>query len=453
VTEAIERPAGQMVAVERDVERRIRDAVDRRMDYAVALLSRAIQIPSINPTYPGQDFAAVVGGEARVATLFAEAYRAAGAESEVFGSVPGRDNAVARIAGAGGGPSLLFNGHLDVVPPGPSAEWTGEDPWSGRVADGRVWGRGACDMKGGLVAQATAARALGEAGVRLRGDLVLHAVVGEEMMEHGLGTTACVERGYRADAAIVAEPSAPPEPLAICPISPGVVSFTVSVEGKATHTALRGETVRPGGLGEAVGVSAIDKLFLLYQALEQLETAWRTSKVHPLFAPGHFAILPGVVVGGPRSGLVPFAVPDEARLEAVAWYHPDEVVDDVRGEIEASLARAAKADRWLRAHPPRVDWRHHWPPSTLDPAHPVVTATMDAHRRATGGPAALRGFLAVDDATWLNAAGIPAISYGPGDLRSAHAVDEHVAIDELRTATLTFALLAAGWCGVAESGE
>jgi acetylornithine deacetylase len=450
VTDATPQPPEAARAVDHEVEGRIRRAVDLLADDAVALLSQAIQIPSITPTYPGQEFEAVVGGESRVAALFAEAYRAAGAEAELFGSVPGRDNAVARIAGIGGGRSLLFNGHLDVVPPGPAREWTGEDPWSGRVADGQVWGRGACDMKGGLVAQATAARALREAGVRLRGDLVLHAVVGEEMMEHRLGTTACVERGYSADAAVVAEPSAPPEPLAVCPVSPGVLWFTVSVEGKATHTALRGETVRPGGLGEAVGVSAVDKIFLLHQALGQLETEWRRSKRHSLFAPGHFSILPGVVVGGPRSGLIPFAVPDEARLEVIAWYHPDEAADDVRHELEASIAAAAETDSWLRAHPPRVEWRHHWPRSALDPSHPIVSATAQAHRRATGRAAVVHGFPAVNDATWLNAAGIPAISYGPGDLRVAHAVDEHVSTDELRTATLTFALLAAGWCGVAE---
>ena len=124
--------------------------------------------------------------------------------------------------------------------------------------------------------------------------------------------------------------------------------------------------------------------------------------------------------------------------------------DDVRRELEASITAAAEADSWLRTHPPRVEWRHHWPRSALDPAHPIVTATVLAHRVATGRAARIRGFPAVNDATWLNAAGIPAISYGPGDLRTAHAVDEHLSIDELRTATLTFALLAAGWCGVAE---
>ena len=104
----------------------------------------------------------------------------------------------------------IHNGHIDVVPPGPDRDWSDGDPWSGRITNGRAWGRGASDMKAGLVAQAMAARALRDAGVRLEGDLVLQAVVGEEMMEHDLGTTACVERGYRADAAVVSEPSGPP---------------------------------------------------------------------------------------------------------------------------------------------------------------------------------------------------------------------------------------------------
>jgi acetylornithine deacetylase len=448
VTGATPDPRPGEPALDETVSERIRSAAARLSHETVSLLSRAVRIPSVTPTYPGQDFAAAVGGESRVAELLAETYRAAGAEAELFGSVRGRDNAVARLRGSGGGRSLLFNGHLDVVPPGPEAEWTGGDPWSGRVAGGRVWGRGACDMKGGLVAQAMAGRALREAGVRLRGDLVFQAVVGEEMMEHRLGTTACVERGYRADAAVVAEPSSPPTRLAVCPVSPGVLWFTLTVEGKATHPALRGETVRPGGLGEAVGVSAVDKIFLLHAALGRLEAEWRTTKTHPLFAPGHFSIMPGVVVAGPRSGLVPFFVPDEARMEVLVWHHPDDEAEDVRREVETELGRAADADAWLRVHRPRVEWRHHWPKSVLDAGHPIVAATARAHGRSCGSRAAVQGFPAVEDMTWLNAAGIPAINYGPGDLRAAHAVDEHLDVGELLTATLTFALLAAEWCGV-----
>jgi acetylornithine deacetylase len=201
--------------------------------------------------------------------------------------------------------------------------------------------------------------------------------------------------------------------------------------------------------GEATGVSAVDKAVLVHEALATLERNWTFTKRHPLFRPGHFSILPAVMVGAPRSGLVPFVVPDEARLEVIVWYSPDEEADEARAEIEEAVARVASTDAWLRAHPPVVAWRHHWPKSVLDQNHPIVLAAARAHEIATNRRPVIAGFPAVEDTTWLNAAGIPAISYGPGDVRAAHAVDEWVEIKEVQEATLTFALLAAQWCGVA----
>src|SRR5262249_27302641 len=161
------------------------------------------------------------------------------------------------------------------------------------------------------------------------------------------------------------------------------------------------------------------------------ETEWGQSKRHPLFRPGHFAIYPGVVVGGPSSGLVPFFIADAARIEYVVVYHPGEPADAVRAEIERQGEHAAARHARLREHPPAVTWNHHWPPSSVDVEHPVVEALCAAHARAAGAPARLRGFAAVDDAAFLTAAGVPAITYGPGDLRHAHAVDERVPIAEL----------------------
>ncbi|MDX6593244.1 MAG: acetylornithine deacetylase [Gaiellales bacterium] len=422
-------------------------AVDALADDLVEATGQAVRIPSVTPNYPDIDPGEHIGGEARVSALLAEHYAAIGCVVDVFGEVAGRENAVGVLRGTGGGRSLIFNGHVDVVPAGAAESWRFGDPWSGRVADGRIYGRGACDMKGGLLAQAFAARALVETGVRLRGDLILEAVVGEEMMEHELGTSACIARGYRADGAVVAEPSGPPHPLAVMPVTAGVLSFTLSVEGKTTHAALRGPTLQPGG--ERFGVSAIDKIALVYEALRGLERDWATHKHHPLFEDGHFAIYPGVVVGGPSSGLVPFFIADQARIEYVIVHHPDDDPDAVRAEIEHCVTRAAGEDAWLRAHPPAVVWNHRWPAGKIDPEHPLVLAACHAHRAATGEEARVHGFAAVEDTTFLTSAGIPAISYGPGDLRIAHAVDEHVEIDELVTACKTFAMLAATWCDVA----
>jgi len=426
---------------------RIIAAVEELQSELIDAVSEAIRIPSINPRYPGQSYDDVVGGEGEVARYMASIYRQIGCETDLFAIEPGRENCVGVLRGRTGGRSLIYNGHIDVVPPGPAEQWTSGDPWSGHVAEGKIWGRGSCDMKAGVVAQAFAARALRSAGVELRGDLILEAVAGEEMMEHELGTTACIERGYRADAAVVSEASAPPTPLAVAPVTPGVMSFTISVEGKATHTSMRGETIRAGGYGAAVGVNAIDKAFIVYGALRHLEDEWSLTKRHPLFRPGHFTIQVGVFVGAPRTGQVPFFVPDLATMECIVWYPPDDDPDSVRGEIERQVSASAELDSWLRAHPPVVEWRHHWPASILDPSHPIVGATCRAHERASGDRATVNGFPAVEDATFLNQAGIPAISYGPGDLRVAHANDEHVEIGELLVATKTYALLAADWCG------
>ena len=433
----------------------IRAAIDRLRDPIIDAVSEVVRIPSVTPNYPGLRPEDHIGGEGAVSRALAAHMAAAGCEVDVFGEVAGRENAIGVRRGRGGRPriglgrSLILNGHVDVVPPGPAHEWTDGDPWSGRVAGSRIYGRGATDMKAGLVAQVFAARALHDAAVPLVGDLVLQAVVGEEMMEHHFGTTACIERGPRADAAVVGEATSPPVPLSVAPVTTGVLSCTISVEGRATHPSMRGLTLRPTPGEEPLGVSAVDKIVLLHGALAKLEKDWVLTKRHALFDPGHFAIMPGVIVGSPASGLVPFMVPDQGRLEVIVIAHPDETAEAIRDEIEETIRRAAGRDPWLRAHPPTVEWRHHWPRSAIEADHPIVRATASAHESATGTPATIHGFPAVDDATWLNAAGIPAITYGPGDLRAAHAVDEWVDIDEVMTAARTYALLALEWCGLA----
>src|SRR5581483_2945448 len=189
-------------------------------------------------------------------------YRELGAEVDVFGIEPGRENAVGLIRGSGGGRSLIYNGHVDVVPTGRRENWR-HDPFSGLIDGDRIWGRGSTDMKAGVLAQAFAARALGRAGVRLRGDLILEAVVGEECMNNDIGVSATVERGYRADAAVVAEPTTGTSSLAVMPTSPGQLWFTLTVQGKVTHAANRGQTLHPSGSGAPPGVSAIDKGLVL----------------------------------------------------------------------------------------------------------------------------------------------------------------------------------------------
>ncbi len=434
--------------------RHVFDRVDALKDELVDTIAKAVRISSVNPRYHGQVYEDVVGGEGEVTALMADVYRGLGAEVDVFAIEPGRDNAVATVRGAGGGRSLIYNGHVDVVPTGDPADWIGGDPFSGKIDGDRIWGRGSTDMKSGILAQAFAARALNEAGIRLQGDLILESVVGEEVMDHECGVTATVERGYRADAAVVSEPSAPPFPLAVVPVSPGLIWFSVTVRGKATHASMRAQTIRAGGEGAAVGVNAIDKGVLIFEAIARLEQEWGITKRHPLFPPGHFTIHPGVVTGGPNGVLVPFFVSEFMTIEYCVWYSPDDDPDEVRAEIASCIERAAQTDGWLREHPPEIEWKLLWPANNPRDVDAIVEACCAAHEDAAAGtPYAGRpeiaGFAAVEDASFLTLGGTPAISYGPGDLRVAHAVDEYVLIDQVMVAARAYAALAMDWCGVA----
>jgi acetylornithine deacetylase/succinyl-diaminopimelate desuccinylase family protein len=440
------------------LDRGLLDAVLARVDSLerelVEALSAAVRIESVNPKYPGQVYDDVVGGEGKVGTFVGGIYRSIGCSVDLFAVEPGRENAVGVLKGQGGGRSLIYNGHTDVVPPGDPANWKSGSPFSGKIDGDRVWGRGATDMKSGILAQAFAARALVESGVKLQGDLILEAVVGEEVMDHECGVTATVKRGYTADAAVVSEPSSPPASLAVVPASPGLWWFSVTAPGKSSHAAMRAHTIRAGGLGASVAVNAIDKGVALFQAIRQLEDEWGQTKRHPLFPAGHFTIHPGVVAGGPKGVAVPFFISEFMTIDYCCWYHPDEDPEDVKQEITDHVVRAAQLDPWLRDNPPVLEWKLNWPAFSVDPDHAICTAVGDAHEIAAagtrfGGRPEVHGFAAVEDATFLNLGGVPAISYGPGDLRVAHADDEHCLIDELVTSCKTYAVLAMDWCGVA----
>lgn len=432
---------------ETTVDGAILEAVDALSDELAQAVAEVVRIPSVAPRYRGQRYEDHIGREAEVARSIAKLYTRAGCEVDLFAVEAGRENCVGMLRGGGGGRSLIFNGHIDVVPPGELDGWDG-DPWSGDVAGGAVHGRGSTDMKGGVVAQAFAAIALRAAGVHLAGDLILEAVVGEETGEHALGTTACIERGYRADAAIVSEASAPPARLGVVAATPGVLVFSVTVEGRTGHAGMRGETIYPGGRGEAAGVNAIEKAILVYHALRQLEEEWGRSKRHPLFKPGQFFLHPGVFHGAPTSVEVPYVIPDRARIDYIAKYAPGESADDVRRDIERQVAAAAQLDGWLRRHPPEISWDFHWPPSALDVDAPLVRELQDAAAAALGEAPAVTGWSGVHEGTLFNAAGIPAVVYGPGDLRDAHAANEHVPVADLVDAAKTYAVFAARWCGV-----
>lgn len=430
---------------DRSARHALRRALEDQSETLVEALSAAVRIPSVVPTFPGGEDRGHLGREGDVSRLVADLLADAGCEIDLFAVEPGRENCVAVLPGSGSGRSLAFNGHVDVVPPQPDAQWKHGGPWSGAVEDGCVWGRGACDMKGGLIAAVFALRAIAATGAELRGDLMLHAVVGEEMMDHELGTTAVLERGYATDAAVVAEPAPHGTPLAVCPATEGIFWFTLSIRGKGAHAGMRAESLREGG--EAVGVNAADLAMRMQLALSELERTWLSERTHPLFRPGSFTIHPGVVIAAPDAAPMPFGLAEHAVLEYIVWYPPGESADPIREEIERCISSVAADIPWLIEHPPEVEWRHHWPPASIPVEHDLVVAVSDAHRRAHGSLPVVEGLPAVADSYYYVQVGVPALTYGPGDIALAHAADERVRVDEVVAASLTLAELAADWCG------
>jgi acetylornithine deacetylase len=328
---------------------------------------------------------------------------------------------VARLPGRGGGRSLMFNGHVDVVPPGDRDTWT-DDPFSGRLVDGQVFGRGACDMKGGLVAALYALIALRRAGVSLAGDVVFAAVAGEE--DGGLGTYAMLDRGWRADACVITEPTG----LELLVANGGALTFRLRVPGRATHASTR-----------TAGVSAIEKFHPVFAALRSLE-ARRNATVDPVMA--RWDVAYPLEVGTVRAGDWSSSVPDLLVAEGRFGVMLDEPVEAARQAFEAAVADVCASDDWLSGHPVTVEW---WG-GQFASGRCADSGFADAVARAHGPAPARGGAPYGSDLRLLAAAGVPTLQYGPGEARYAHAPDERVPLDQVYRCSKTLVRLAKDWC-------
>lgn len=423
------------------IEAEICRAVEDSAEHAVQLVSELVAFQSENPKLLADTEAQerARAEEERCQTYIAEGLAELGMEVDRFEALPGREDVVGRLPGAGGGRSLILNGHVDVVPAGEVAAWP-EGPWSGTVKDGLIWGRGSCDMKGGLAAGITAIHVLRKLGIELAGEVLFQSVVDEET--GGPGTRAALARGHTADAAIVLEPTAG----AIMPVEGGLEWIRVTVRGVAGHSALRYRSVHAGGRGTAV--NAIEKAAKLLAAVQELERHWGNTKVHPLMPTGITTINPGMVSGG-SAALSNMA--DRCVIGLSLKYLPDERPEDVKREFEEYVAAVAAADPWLREHPPEIEWGYSgvsFPPSEIALDHPLAQAVGRASSTVLGEPE-WRGFVAVSDLAWLAEAGIPGLILGPGDPIHAHTSSERIAIEELTAVTKVVALALREWCGTA----
>lgn len=327
------------------------------------------------------------------------------------------------------GPTLVLNGHIDVVPPGDLAQWQDSAPYSGRVANGRVYGRGACDMKGGLICNLFAVKAIQAAGIQLKGKVLLESVVGEE--DGGLGTFATLLRGYRGDAAIIPEPTQ----LQIIPACAGSLVFRLRLKGASAHAGVRSE-----------GVSTIEKFWQVWKALAALE-ARRNQSEHPLMS--RFKLPYPLNIGTLQAGNWPSSVPDQLIAEGRLGVALGEAPDDARHDFETTLAEACRQDFWLHEYPIEVEWFGGQFASGQIPAeHPLVGLVSEVHQQLHGSKPEIHGAPYGSDLRLMTDLGrVPTLHYGPGSVTQAHAPNEYVSISELVMASQTLIMTILQFCG------
>lgn len=319
---------------------------------------------------------------------------------------------VAGTLGQKGERSLILNGHVDVVPPGDRQAWHAS-PWSAHIHAGRLYGRGACDMKAGLAIAISVAAALQKSGLNLRGRLIVQSVVGEE--DGGIGTFAMAERGYRANAAYVLEPTR----LRMIPAQAGALTFRLRIRGRAAHASVRYE-----------GISAIEKYELVETRLRQLERSLNQHP-HPLFH--RYPIPYALSVGRMRAGSWSSTVPDELECEGRLGVPIGMASTEARRQFVAAIADSAQRDPWLSEHPPQIEWYGgQFDAVEVDPELPAFAALKAAHVEEFGVAPELEGAPYGSDMRLLvHEAETPAVLYGPGDIKQAHATDEWIAVDEI----------------------
>jgi succinyl-diaminopimelate desuccinylase len=363
-------------------------------DALIAFARALVRTPSVHRPELGE-------GEAAAAALVAERMRLFGWTPVVEEVAPGRPNVVAVVDGGRPGPTLLFEGHTDVVTEGEASAWS-HDPFGGEISGGRLYGRGAADMKGGVAAMLFAAAALASAG-RFAGRLVLAALADEEGMMLGARHFVAAGRAAGVDAAIICEP----EGGEVCVAQKGALRLRAEVTGRMAHGAMPHE-----------GRNPIPPLAAFVSACEEVQAAVQAEAgSHPLL--GLPYITPTVLRAGSLDQLN--VIPGFASCGLDVRTTPAIRHEDLLGRL-----RAATTDGVVLTV---IDDR---PATETSPDHPVVRAVVDAHRRVHGVAPALGGVPGATDGTilWRDAS-IPIVTYGPGGKWIAHQVDEYVGLSDL----------------------
>jgi acetylornithine deacetylase len=343
-----------------------------------------------------------------------------------------RPNVVASFKGSGGGRSLILNGHIDTVTIEPRHEWT-RDPFGAEIDDGLLYGRGASDMKGGLMAGMLAIQYLRESGVPIRGDVIVESVVNEE--HAGNGTLDLVRRGITADGAIVLEPTN--NKVAVS--HPGGLYWQVTVPGRPRSPGARWQS------GELDGVSAIEKLPVVIRALIDLETKYNETTNDDPMEHGRAAF--SLVIGRVSGGHYETVTASEAVLRGGAYFSPvtgdiAEIMDAMRAVIDTANA----GDPFLCEHPARLEFLHHDDATRQSPQIPLAVALSNVLKQFGESGDIIPGPFACDARHLVNQGGVPTVIFGPGTIAQAHKPDEHIDVEEYLVCIEHLVAFIASWC-------
>ncbi|HYN70045.1 MAG TPA: ArgE/DapE family deacylase [Candidatus Eisenbacteria bacterium] len=401
-----------------ELERRASDAVDA--DAIVDALASLVRVPS------------VTGDESAVQDLVARLLDDAGCDVErlevdpvAFArddpDWPGAEMPRDRLPivfgrlGKPGGRRILLVGHVDVVPVGDHDTWT-RDPWAAEIEDGRLYGRGAVDMKGGVASILGAVRAITAAGLteRLEGEVLVASVPSEE--DGGQGMLAAIRAGATGEAAVITEPTG----MDVIIAHAGAITFRLTVPGKAAHASVRRE-----------GVSALDKLGLLVRALEDDESRRNAAERDPLMTV--LGLPYPTIVGKVQGGEWASTVMDRVVAEGRYGVRLGQTWRDAEVDLRSCIAAACAADPFLREHPARVELGGGKFSSARMPAdHPLPVGLADVADATLGRRPALLGEpYGADMRLLVNEGRTPTVMFGPGEVTAAHSADEWVPLDEV----------------------
>lgn len=334
-----------------------------------------------------------------------------------------RYNLIGKFKGDPNGKSLLFNGHIDTMPPGDLNKWV-TNPFTPTLKDGKLYGLGTADMKSGLMASIMAIKLLKDSGYNLPGDVTITSVIDEE--GGGNGTLATVLKGYKEDAAVVCEPSN--KNLIVAHM--GFIFFKVEVEGVSLHSGSKWK-----------GINAIEKAIILIEALQDLEHQWLMKYKHPLLPPPTLNI--GVIEGGTAGS----TVPDYCSFNLCLHYLPN-VMDhrNIVEEITDALMLRAMGDKWLESHPPKISIYQAGGAFEMDKSSPFVRVARESMEEIVKDVDCI-GSTAGNDARLLhNIGNMPTVIMGPGYLEQCHSPNEYVSLEQYFKFVKIYTNLILKWC-------